>query len=105
MSRYVNKEKLVKAGTLYCYFVKNPNYDKKVEPNIDGNEKIKWNGNRKDVILFDIIDKSIIYFERIKDLLIYLEYKNTKKIFSKIKKYMITEDSSKCFKNRYRFLY
>jgi GIY-YIG catalytic domain len=104
ISRYINKEKLVRAGTFYCYFVRDPNKERMIKSSTDENGKSRWSPNRKGVILFDIIDKSIISFEQIKDLLIYLGDKNPGDT-SKIKKYLITKNNLKYYKNRYKFLY
>ena len=94
ISRYINKEKIIKTGGLNCYFVRNSN--KKIA--------FKHSPNKKSIILFDIIDKYIIYFDSIKELLIYLGHK-TGNDTSMIKRNIINNILNKPYKKRYLFLY
>ena len=94
ISRYINKEKIIKTGGLNCYFVRNSN--KKIA--------FKHSPNKKSIILFDIINKYIIYFDSIKELLIYLGHK-TGNDTSMIKRNIINNILNKPYKKRYLFLY
>lgn len=90
--RYVNRDKLVKAGNFFCYFLKNP-------LNI-----IRHKANKKSVVLFDIINKSIIYFHTLKSMNLYIGINNVGSSI-KIKKYLINDSKGKYYKKRYKFLY
>jgi len=92
ISRYINKEKLIKTGNIYCYFVKNPN------------KRIKLNPNKRGVILFDKENKCILSFEMIKDLLLYLGRKSTGDT-AMLKKYIVGMNNSIFYKKRYKFIY
>jgi GIY-YIG catalytic domain len=94
ISRYINKEKLVKTSKYYCYFVRNE--DKSIA--------IKYERNKKSIVLFDIINKNLKLFNRIKDLLLYLGRKSGDDT-KMVKKYMINGNNNKLYKKRYMFLY
>ena len=97
ISRYINKNKLVKSGSNLLYFVMHPEY----KNNLALRRKPLSSRNTKSIILIDTLEKTSINFKTVKDLLIHIGHK-TPKATSFVKRYM---NPSKIYKNRYFFVY
>lgn len=71
ISRYINKEKLVKAGGKLLYFVMHPNY----KNNLSLRRKPTTPRNTKPIYLVDTLENLSIKFNTIKDLLVHIGHK------------------------------
>jgi hypothetical protein len=97
IGRYINKEKLVKAGNESLYFVMYPDY----KDNLSLRRKLLSARNTKSIVLVDMVDNTALIFSTIKDLLLYLGHKSPKST-TFVKQYM---NPPKLYKDRYQFVY
>jgi hypothetical protein len=97
IGRYINKERLVKAGDKLLYFVMHPDY----KDNLSLRRKPLSARNTNSIVLVDMIENTALKFPTIKNLLLYLGHKSSKAT-AFVKRYM---DPPKLYKNRYLFVY
>lgn len=97
IGRYINKEKLVKAGDKLLYFVMHPDY----KDNLSLRRKPVSARNTNSIVLVDTVDNTALRFPTIKDLLLYLGHKSPQAT-AFVKRYM---NPPKLYKNRYQFVY